>query len=437
MSIIKGEVPTASDPDCFIILVTQKTVPRSTGTSSVLEDATNIPASTVTASTATVTASAAPAFRVPSTPSRRSRLYQSHIDAQVASPSRAQAPSPSSRATPPVPQFEIPRKRERSRSPAGSPPSTSKRNRRASRSATASSGSPTRNYYHDARSNLGEGDEGERSEDRLVFSPDAASPPAGSAASFRTANLYSSPIPCRLTNSFTSTQRNRSLSSSSSSSPSPFPGPSRDVFTAGINPAGVKTEAEDSGVSFDSTISSCSSSQTSRSKVRKITNKDWDFSIDLQGSFTNIFDHWSVDIPAVLPNRGPKCKSCSNLSRLGITGQNNKRGNAGRPFYKCGPCDNWITWGDLKGCDRGNDECKCQKLSRTIVCGPESRCPGKRFWKCASGNCTWQDWESDPEWQARRDAEEEEEEEEEGSEDLFVGKGPEYGDDDYYPEDSY
>ncbi|KAK3986577.1 hypothetical protein QBC44DRAFT_373057 [Cladorrhinum sp. PSN332] len=376
MSTVKTEAPPAApEPDCFIVSVAVKTATH--------------PRAAIGVSTDTENAT-------PSTPSRRSRPYAiSYVNAQAATPSRAQAPSPSSRAAPSVPLVATPRKRDRSRSPAGgSPPSTSKRNRTASvPTGTRSSGSPAPNFY-DAESNLGDGGEAPRDQDRLIFSPEAASTPAASGESSR--NIMSSPpIPCRLNTSSFTTQRHRSSSSSSSSSSVPFPSPSR------TQPATIKIE---SNQSFNSTIPSSSSPSSSQSQSSKrpriVRNPNWNFEVDTRGKFTNVYDHWDT-LPALLPKNGPVCKMCKSPSRLDITSDENDNGNARRPFYKCQPCKNWITWGDLEGCDVGNVKCRCRRRARTMVCGDKSKCPGKRFWKCASGFCDFMDWEPTWEWDNR------------------------------------
>ncbi|KAK4221702.1 hypothetical protein QBC38DRAFT_344325, partial [Podospora fimiseda] len=90
----------------------------------------------------------------------------------------------------------------------------------------------------------------------------------------------------------------------------------------------------------------------------------------------------------------PRCRKCRNQSTLSEAGEGNKNGNKGRPYYKCNPCGNWITWADLQDCGgKDNRYCRCRQKTRTNICGENSKVPGKINYKCASGNCDFMDWE--------------------------------------------
>ncbi|KAK3379671.1 hypothetical protein B0T24DRAFT_511251, partial [Lasiosphaeria ovina] len=70
------------------------------------------------------------------------------------------------------------------------------------------------------------------------------------------------------------------------------------------------------------------------------------------------------------------------------TAENNPNGNIRRPYYKCTPCNNWLTWADVVGVDEGNAPCYCKTPSRVSVTGVNARSgPGRRYRSCATGLC--------------------------------------------------
>lgn len=360
MSLIKIDTPTAAEPDCFIVSVEKKTIPR--------------PATVTDAS--------------PS-PSSTPRGSQPYFDAQASSSSRNSATYRASTVNRSFSgQHETPRKRGRSRSPVGTPPSSNKRNRTLFGVGSTRSRSPP-NFY-DAESYQGDGDESATG-DRYIFSPHTASPPIPSGFSV-TSSYLSPPVPFRLGAS--SSQRLRS-STSSSSTPSPSPSQQSP-------PVNTSIKTEDPFPSPSSSFPS-SSQSSSQSLPRIVRNPSWKFEIDREGVFTCLYDHWTADIPAVLPKKGPPCRKCDRLSKLNITDEDSETGNAGRPYYKCS-CKEWITWADLEGCDPDNDDCYCGvgKRTRTNVCGGGKRYPGRKFWKCANGVCNFWEWELEWEWKQRR-----------------------------------
>ncbi|KAK4465203.1 hypothetical protein QBC42DRAFT_21856 [Cladorrhinum samala] len=355
----------SAEPDCFIVSVGKKTIPQ--------------PAAVTEASSSSS-----------STP----RRSQNYLDAQAASSSQQSAAHRASRALRSSSgRAETPRKRGRSRSPSGTPPSTNKRSRALSEVGSTLPGSPL-NYY-DAESNQGEGGEDESATgDRYIFSPHGASPPVPSRSS-ATSSFLSDPIPFPLRKNLSSQRLGSSASSSSTASPSPSQqGPTAKAIIK------IEEVFHSPPSSFPPSSQSSSSSQ---SLPRIVRNPSWNFEIDMEGVFTCVYDHWAASIPAVLPKLGPRCKKCDRLSKLNIAGKNNKAGNAGRPFYKCS-CSEWVTWGDLEGCDLDNVDCYCGKGKRvrTDVCKNGSRYPGRKFYKCANGACKYWEYELDWEWEARR-----------------------------------
>lgn len=65
----------------------------------------------------------------------------------------------------------------------------------------------------------------------------------------------------------------------------------------------------------------------------------------------------------------PICKSCAKKSSLLIVGPRNQNGNAGRPYYKCKPCDNFITFADDRGTKLDGPLCDCREPSRLQLNG--------------------------------------------------------------------
>lgn len=90
---------------------------------------------------------------------------------------------------------------------------------------------------------------------------------------------------------------------------------------------------------------------------------------------------------------GPPCRGCRSPSTFSITSHFNRNGNAGRPFYKCPRPEchiGFVTWADRIGVEEGNPDCDCGKTSRKGVTGACAwRGPGKVFYKCAEGRCSF------------------------------------------------
>ncbi|KAK4448354.1 hypothetical protein QBC34DRAFT_407272 [Podospora aff. communis PSN243] len=84
---------------------------------------------------------------------------------------------------------------------------------------------------------------------------------------------------------------------------------------------------------------------------------------------------------------GPRCHKagCFSHSALLETSQDNLRGNAGRPFYKCAKpeCGAFVTWADRRGVEDSNVACFCG-----MPCRKAMRCMvGKAWWECWDGEC--------------------------------------------------
>jgi hypothetical protein len=81
----------------------------------------------------------------------------------------------------------------------------------------------------------------------------------------------------------------------------------------------------------------------------------------------------------------PNCHSCGEACTRHITRSSNRNGNAGRPYYKCIPCDKFSCFVDSRGEDENNPLCDCGKSSRRQL---SSREKGRRiFYVCKTGSC--------------------------------------------------
>lgn len=83
------------------------------------------------------------------------------------------------------------------------------------------------------------------------------------------------------------------------------------------------------------------------------------------------------------------CRRCgsSDLSYF-TTRRSNRNGNAGRPYYKCMPCDKFITFIDNRGIHFHNPECGCGHSSRLQVAGRFApKLARGLHYVCATGSC--------------------------------------------------
>ena len=98
----------------------------------------------------------------------------------------------------------------------------------------------------------------------------------------------------------------------------------------------------------------------------------------------------------------PRCRRCDWEPRYrNVVSENNRNGNAGRPYYKCVRCEGrpgqgvgyhlkgWITWDDDRGMDVRNPECYCGVASRQDKAGAHTTIPNLGFWTCATGRCNY------------------------------------------------
>jgi hypothetical protein len=89
------------------------------------------------------------------------------------------------------------------------------------------------------------------------------------------------------------------------------------------------------------------------------------------------------------PATVPDCHLCHQPSERKITRTSNRKGNAGRPFYKCFPCDNFLCFDDRRGNLPSNPLCYCQVSSKLQVSGPDKRVARALHYVCRLGACDY------------------------------------------------
>ena len=96
------------------------------------------------------------------------------------------------------------------------------------------------------------------------------------------------------------------------------------------------------------------------------------------------------------PTTAPNCRVCHRPASRDITRASNRKGNAGRPYYKCIPCGNFLRFDDIRGNESRNPLCHCQVSSRMQVSGPDTRVARGLHYVCRLGACDF--------YEVRRDA---------------------------------
>ncbi|KAL7911194.1 hypothetical protein GGI35DRAFT_446788 [Trichoderma velutinum] len=85
------------------------------------------------------------------------------------------------------------------------------------------------------------------------------------------------------------------------------------------------------------------------------------------------------------PPKPPTCGKCKIAGMRHITRSSNRNGNAGRPYYRCASCHNFLRFDDNRGNDPGNPVCHCGVPSRTqVACREKGR---KVHYVCRQGEC--------------------------------------------------
>lgn len=103
---------------------------------------------------------------------------------------------------------------------------------------------------------------------------------------------------------------------------------------------------------------------------------------------------WMATVGGVItlappPATTPDCRICHQPASRTLTKTSNRKGNAGRPFYKCFPCDRFICFDDTRGNDSRNPLCHCQISSKMQVSGPEKEISRGLHYVCRVGACDY------------------------------------------------
>ncbi|KAJ5505569.1 hypothetical protein N7453_004526 [Penicillium expansum] len=83
----------------------------------------------------------------------------------------------------------------------------------------------------------------------------------------------------------------------------------------------------------------------------------------------------------------PRCLECRDDGIRRIVNDNNPNGNAGRPYYRCYPCDRFICFDDQRGISSANPLCDCGLYSRRQMAGVGKQVPRGLHYVCARGGC--------------------------------------------------
>ena len=89
------------------------------------------------------------------------------------------------------------------------------------------------------------------------------------------------------------------------------------------------------------------------------------------------------------PPTPPPCFLCKGPSKRCITRESNRNGNAGRPYYKCFPCNKFLVFDDSRGNEPGNPECPCGYSSKRQVSGTGKRVARAVHFVCRMGTCDY------------------------------------------------
>ncbi|KAH9883296.1 hypothetical protein F4778DRAFT_802559 [Xylariomycetidae sp. FL2044] len=83
----------------------------------------------------------------------------------------------------------------------------------------------------------------------------------------------------------------------------------------------------------------------------------------------------------------PRCYLCDSPSSRRVTRSSNRNGNAGRPYFKCVPCDKFLVFADARGNDHENPVCLCRVASKRQVAGRDRQVPRCLHYVCRLGRC--------------------------------------------------
>ncbi|KAH7115253.1 hypothetical protein B0J11DRAFT_540200 [Dendryphion nanum] len=85
----------------------------------------------------------------------------------------------------------------------------------------------------------------------------------------------------------------------------------------------------------------------------------------------------------------PKCTKCGRSTSWKVTKPSNRNGNAGRPYYKCLPCNKFCCFTDMRGNDPANPLCYCGTSSRKQISGENKHPLRQVHYVCVQGTCDY------------------------------------------------
>lgn len=93
--------------------------------------------------------------------------------------------------------------------------------------------------------------------------------------------------------------------------------------------------------------------------------------------------------PSLQPSSPPPgtpaaCFKCGKPSARHITSWRNRKGNGGRPYYKCTSCCQFLCFSDDRGNDHAHPPCRCNESSKRQVSGA-----GTPHYVCRLGTCNF------------------------------------------------
>ncbi|KAI1649287.1 uncharacterized protein F4817DRAFT_331215 [Daldinia loculata] len=65
----------------------------------------------------------------------------------------------------------------------------------------------------------------------------------------------------------------------------------------------------------------------------------------------------------------------------------NSKGNGGRPYFKCGPCDQFLVFADARGNKPQRKTCRCGFSTKQIIGGKNTENYGQIIYVCRQGIC--------------------------------------------------
>ena len=92
-------------------------------------------------------------------------------------------------------------------------------------------------------------------------------------------------------------------------------------------------------------------------------------------------------VPA--PDSGPDWRRCGKPSDEFVTKTSNRNNNAGRPYFKCVPCDKFLVFNDIFGNDPENPIFYRGVSSKRQVAGRYRQVPGGVHYVCRLGCCNF------------------------------------------------